>query len=84
MTNTAGLIYKFAGGQWTQMPGSAAKDIAVSNDGAVFLTNRLGLIYQWNGTAWNQLDGSDGSTVAANKNALLLANTKGRMFTRKY
>lgn len=84
MTNTAGLIYKFAGGQWTQMPGSAAKDIAVSNDGAVFLTNRLGLIYQWNGSAWNQLDGSDGSTVAANKNALLLANTKGRMFTRKY
>ncbi len=66
------------------MSGSDGRDIAVTNDGKVFLTNTVGKIYERNGNSWKQLDGSDGVTIAANKKKLVMVNAKGRMYFRSY
>ncbi len=84
MINKVGKIYRYNGAGWIQTSGSAGWNIAVSNDGKVFLTNTIGKIYQWGGSSWTQLDGSDGVIVSANKNKLVLANKKGRMYFRTY
>ena len=84
LVNTVGKIYKLAGSSWQQMSGSDGRDIAVTNEGKVFLTNTVGKIYERSGSIWKQLDGSDGVTLAANKNKLVLVNTKGRMYFRPY
>lgn len=84
LVNRVGKIYRWSGTAWQQMSGSDGKDIAVTNEGKVFLTNTVGKIYERSGTSWKQLDGSDGTTLAANKNRLVLVNTKGRIYFRPY
>lgn len=84
MVNRAGKIYQMMGNGWKRISGSAGRDITISMEGKVFLTNTSGKIYQRSGTAWKQLDGSDGTTLAANKKMLVMVNTKGRIYYRKY
>lgn len=84
LVNTVGKIYKLTGSSWQQMSGSDGRDIAVSSEGKVFLTNTGGKIYERTGSSWKQLDGSDGVTLAANRNKLVMVNTKGRMYFRPY
>ncbi|MBK7226969.1 MAG: hypothetical protein IPH96_16740 [Saprospiraceae bacterium] len=84
MTNRRGNIYKFnyQKNEWTQMPGSSARDIAVSNTSQVFITNTDGYIYKFNDGSWIKLDGYNGATLSANQGQLLLVNTYGRIFKR--
>lgn len=84
LINTVGKIYKLAGASWQQVSGSAGKNIAVTNEGKVFLTNMTGKIYERTGSTWTQMDGSDGMAIAANRNKLVLVNTKGRMYFSGY
>ncbi|MBK9995202.1 MAG: hypothetical protein IPP01_14780 [Saprospiraceae bacterium] len=84
LTNRRGNIYKFnyQKNEWTQMPGSSARDIAVSNTSQVFITNTDGYIYKFNDGSWIKLDGYNGATLSANQGQLLLVNTYGRIFKR--
>ena len=84
MVNTVGKIYKMDGSSWKQMSGSDGRDIAVTNEGKVFLTNTVGKIYERKGNGWKQPDGSDGVAIAANKKKQVMVNTKGRMYFRNY
>lgn len=84
MVNRVGRIYQMMGSGWKKVSGSDGRDITISKEGKVFLTNTVGKIYQRNGTAWKQLDGSDGTTLAANNKMLVMVNTKGRLYYRKY
>jgi hypothetical protein len=64
-----GNIFRWTGGTWQQMPGSA-RDIAVSSNGSIWVvgwsTSDLrcrpnpcdGGIYRWTGSAWQQMPGS--------------------------
>ena len=63
---------------------TGGRDIAVSNDGYVFLVDTKGRIYQWTGFKWDQIDGSDGLRIAANNRKLLLINTQREIYTRNY
>lgn len=85
MINTAGKVYQYNGSGWTQAPGKIGLDVAVANDGKVFLTSIGGKILQKSGIlSWTELDGSDGRKLSANKNKLVLVNSKGRMYFRTF
>jgi hypothetical protein len=95
LVNTVGKIYKFTGNRnfrvgpspdqgWKQMPGAAGRDIAVANDGSVWMVNQAGTIFQWNDNGWIKLDGSDGYRIAANAGKVVLINTEGEIYTRNY
>lgn len=80
LVNTAGIIYKFNGNDWTRLAGSDGSTIA-ANGGKVCLVNTAGLIYQWNGSSWKQMTGSAGRDIAINNDgSIWLTNSAGKIY----
>jgi Tectonin domain len=86
MVNSVGKVYNFNKNtsKWVEVTGVVGRDITVSNSGKVFATNTAGSILQRSGSNWTTLDGSDGNTVSANEGNLILLNTTGRIYNRKF
>ena len=68
------------------MPGSGGRDIAVGNDGSVWLTNINGVIYNynWSKSMWNELSGSAGNAIGANNKKAQLVNTSCLIYSLAY
>jgi hypothetical protein len=80
LVNTAGKIYQWNGGSWSQMPGSDGRDVAINNDGLIWMTNSAGKIYRYNGSSWNQMPGSDGRRIGAGGGQVWLVNSVGKIY----
>lgn len=61
-------------------------DIAVGNDGNIWLTNTDGILYHYNKSTpkWDELCGSSGFTVASNNNKVMMVNTSGLIYKLTY
>ncbi len=80
IVNSAGKIYSFTNGKWMQMPGSDGKDIAIDQDGTIWLVNTVGKIYKFDGIKWNQVAGSDGKRISAGGGQVWLVNSNGSVY----
>lgn len=67
---------------WTQLAGSAGKDIAIDPNGNSYLVNGAGKIYTMNANAstWTQLNGSDAVSIAAGLGQVCMVNSAGKIY----
>ena len=70
VVNKANLIFKYSGGTWTQIAGSAS-DIGIGADGSVFaISTQIATVtggyyvIKWNGTGWDTMPYSAGIRIA--------------------
>lgn len=80
LINSSGIIYRYAGDHWQQLPGSDGAAIAVGG-GRVLMVNTVGKIYEFTADSWHQLPGGNGKDVAiASDGTAWLVNTAGAIY----
>ncbi|HMP94761.1 MAG TPA: hypothetical protein PKD90_17905 [Phnomibacter sp.] len=86
--NAAGQVWQYDGRNFILRSGPAARDITVSQDGAVWIaaegSDRAGgPVYRWDGTRWVAIDGLL-TALSASRGSLWGVNRLGNIWMRRY
>lgn len=79
-------MYRWNGASWNPGWGTDGRDIAIADDGNLWLTNTSGIVYHYNATTkrWEEICGSSAGTISSNKNKVMMVNTSGRIYKLTY
>ena len=80
LVNDPGDMYELIDNSWHKLNGSDAVDIAINNDGTLWMVNTAGKIYCRNGNTWKQMPGSDGRRISAGGGQVWLTNSEGEIY----
>lgn len=83
ITNAVGQLYKWNGSSWQLQTGITANDVAVSNDGIVWIT-KSGIVYNNYGGVWVSKGASQGANIAANNKTAFLTQSTGSVRNLTY
>jgi hypothetical protein len=80
LVNHPGDMYELINNSWQKLNGSDAVDIAINDDGTIWMVNTAGKIYSRTGNTWIQMPGSSGRRISAGGGQVWLTNSEGEIY----
>jgi hypothetical protein len=80
LATRSGDMYELINDSWQKLNGSDAVDIAINNDGTLWMVNTAGKIYCRKGNTWKQMPGSSGRRISAGGGQVWLTNSDGKIY----